>query len=410
MNLASFRESVGLAFGALRANKVRAALTILGIVIGVATVVAMATLITGIRGAITEQMESIGRDSFMVARFDMTQVRLVGDGTPPWGSNPPISVQEGVLLEALPGVRSVTPDVDFNPTVRVGDRSVSVQASGNGASWPDYTQGDFVSGRNFLPSEVHRSAPLIVISDHVAEALFDEADPVGRAVRIDGQRFEVIGVYRLRPNLFSGLVRNFAVVPYTAGFKYLNVSDRFLSLLVVPEAGVTQEAIMDDAIAALRIHRGLRPGAENDFALIRQEAFMEMFDRLTGVFFLVMLVLSSIGLMVGGIGVVAIMMISVTERTREIGVRKALGATRREILFQFLVESATVTLVGAAAGLLLGVGAAALLALVAPIPVQVPLWAIVASLVMAIVAGMGFGLYPANKAARLDPVEALRYE
>jgi putative ABC transport system permease protein len=411
MKLHALREGVGIALDALRSNKVRAGLTVLGIVIGVATVVAMAALITGIRTSIMTQVESVGRHTFVVNRFDFTEVRLIGDGSaPPWAGRPEITVEEARMLASLPSIRSVTPDIDFTTTMRRGDRSVSMQASANSADWPEYTLGDFVEGRNFLPHEVERSTPLVVISDHLAEDLFGQRSAIGQVVRMEGQRFEVVGVYRVQPNIFSGLIRNFAVVPYTSARKYLGVSTEFMALMVVPHDGVVQERAMDEVTAALRISRGLRPTEENDFALIRQEAFAEMFDRLTGVFFLVMLVLSSIGLMVGGVGVVAVMMISVTERTREIGVRKALGATRREILWQFLVEAATVTVVGAAIGLTLGIGGALLLAMAAPIPAMVPLWAIAAALAVAALSGVGFGLYPAWRAARLDPVEALRYE
>jgi putative ABC transport system permease protein len=200
------------------------------------------------------------------------------------------------------------------------------------------------------------------------------------------------------------------VIPHTTAFKRLGANPDFTSLLVVPAVGVAQEEAMDDVTAALRVARGLRPAEENNFALIRQEAFLDLFNRITGVFFLVMLVLSSIGLMVGGVGVVAIMMISVSERTREIGVRKALGATRREILWQFLVEAMTVTVIGAVIGLVLGGGGAMLVGALTPIPASVPLWSIAAALAVSALCGIGFGLYPANKVARLDPVEALRYE
>jgi putative ABC transport system permease protein len=217
-------------------------------------------------------------------------------------------------------------------------------------------------------------------------------------------------VYRQKPNIFSGAQPSWVVVPPTTAIKRLDANENWLSLLVVPAAGTPQQQAMDDVTGALRTARGLRPVDENNFALISQEAFMELFDRLTGVFFLVMLVLSSIGLMVGGVGVVAIMMISVTERTREIGVRKALGATRREILWQFLVESMTVTVIGGALGLMLGGGGAMLLAILTPIPASVPLWSIGAALLVSAITGIGFGMIPASKASRLDPVEALRYE
>jgi putative ABC transport system permease protein len=163
-------------------------------------------------------------------------------------------------------------------------------------------------------------------------------------------------------------------------------------------------------MVSLRSSRGLRPADENNFALVRQEAFLDLFNRITGAFFMIMLVLSSIGLMVGGVGVVAIMMISVTERTREIGVRKALGATRKEILWQFLIESMTVTVIGGLIGMAVGAAGAFLLAQVTPIPAAVPLWSVGAALIVSAVTGIGFGLYPANKASRMDPVEALRYE
>jgi putative ABC transport system permease protein len=229
-------------------------------------------------------------------------------------------------------------------------------------------------------------------------------------VRLRGEPFRVVGVYRQNPNFFSNFVKEWGIVPPTTAIKYLDADRDFMSLLVVPAAGVTQEQAIDDVTAALRVARGLRPGEENNFAVTRQQAIADMFDRITGVFALIMLVLSSIGLMVGGIGVVAIMMISVTERTREIGVRKALGATRREILWQFLVESMTVTTIGGAIGMVLGGGGALLLAAFTPLPATVPLWSVAAALAVSAVTGIGFGLYPANKAARLDPVEALRYE
>ncbi|MGH7458009.1 MAG: ABC transporter permease [Longimicrobiaceae bacterium] len=411
MTLHSVREGVGIALGSLRAHKVRAALTILGIVIGVATVMTVATLIAGLRTSITDQMESLGRNSFTVARFDLTQARIVGPGPRPWAGNPTISLDEAALVASLPSIRSVTPSVALSGEVRTGDRVVeNVQGEADGADWPVYTLGDFTAGRNFLAAEVTRSEPLVVLSQPLARELFGVRDPIGQRVRLQGKRFEVVGVYLIKPNIFTALVENYLVIPYTSGIKHLNVDESWTQLLVVPRKGVPQEHAMDEVAAALRVARGLGAGQQNNFALIRQEAFVELFDRLTGVFFLVMLVLSSIGLMVGGVGVVAIMMISVTERTREIGVRKALGATRREILWQFLVESTTVTMVGAGLGLAAGGAAAVLIGTFTPIPASIPLWSLAAALGAAAISGVGFGLYPANKAARLDPVEALRYE
>jgi putative ABC transport system permease protein len=413
MTLGSVREGVQIALESLRSNKVRAALTILGIVIGVATVMAMAAVIVGVRSSITGELEALGPNNFIVERFDQTQLRFAGDGSvrPPWDGKPAITLTEADLIGSLPSIHSVAAAVSANADLRVGSRSVTnVAVLGRGASWPDYAQGDFLQGRNFLASDQQASAPVVVLSEGVADVLFPGTIAVGRQVRLGGEAFTVTGVYRQKPNIFSGAQPAWVVVPPTTAIKRLRAAEDWLSLLVVPAAGYSQQVAMDEVTGALRTARGLRPVDENNFALIRQEAFMEMFDRLTGVFFLVMLILSSIGLMVGGVGVIAIMMISVTERTREIGVRKALGATRREILWQFLVESMTVTVIGGALGLVLGGGGALLLALLTPIPAAVPLWSIGAALLVSAVTGIGFGLIPASRASRLDPVEALRYE
>jgi putative ABC transport system permease protein len=183
-----------------------------------------------------------------------------------------------------------------------------------------------------------------------------------------------------------------------------------MDISVMPTEAATVDEAMDQVVAAMRSSRGLKPGQENNFAIVTQDRVMETFNKVTSGFFLVMLALSSVGLMVGGVGVVAIMMISVTERTREIGVRKALGATRREIMFQFLVEAATLTLVGGAFGMLLGGLIAMGVNKWTPVPATVPLWSVVVAVFASVVTGIFFGLYPANKASKLDPVEALRYE
>jgi putative ABC transport system permease protein len=413
VNFVAAREGVQIALDALRSNKVRALLTILGIVIGVATVMAMAAMIAGVRSSITGELEALGPKNFIIERWDQTQLRFVSDGTgrPPWEGKPVITMAEADQIRALPSIRSVAASVSVTGDLRHAGRSVpNVMIIGRGYQWPDYARGDFLYGRNFTAAEERASSPVAVLSDKAAEALFPGLDPVGRQVRLGGQPFVVAGVYRQAANMFSGVQPPWVAVPPTTALKRLRAHEDFLSLLVVPTASATQQQAMDDVTATLRTSRGLRPAEENNFALIRQEAFMEMFDRLTGVFFIVMLILSSIGLMVGGVGVVAIMMISVTERTREIGVRKALGATRREILWQFLVESMTVTTIGGAIGLLLGGGGALLLAATTPIPAVVPLWAVVAALLVSAVTGIGFGMIPASKAARMDPVEALRYE
>jgi len=334
-----------------------------------------------------------------------------GSQRPPWEGKPRITPEEAALIASLPAIHSVTASVSGTGDLQHETSTVTgVEVRGRGHLWPDFLRGEFTLGRNFLPSEERSGAQVVVLSELASEGLFGPADPVGRYVRIGGERFRVIGVFREEANIFSGLMPTSVTVPSTTAIQRLNANRDLYSLLVVPASNVTQSYAMDQVTVALRAARGLSPADENNFAIIRQEALTTMFDNLTRVFFLVMLVLSSIGLLVGGVGVVAIMMISVTERTREIGVRKALGATRREILWQFLVEAMTVTVVGGIIGMLVGGAGAMLIGALTPIPAAVPLWAIAAAIGVSAVTGIGFGLYPAHRAASLDPVDALRYE
>jgi putative ABC transport system permease protein len=233
---------------------------------------------------------------------------------------------------------------------------------------------------------------------------------VGRQLRLDGALFTVLGVYRPKPNLFQGGKPIWVAVPTTSALKYLSANDDFLEFWIVPAPGVSQARAMDEVTLAMRVMRRLKPSEDNNFALIRQEAFADLIGKITGAISMVMLVLSSIGLMVGGVGVVGIMLISVTERTREIGVRKALGARRGEILWQFMVEAVTVTFIGGMCGLIVGAGGALLLAKLSPVPASVPFTSIVVALGAAVLTGVLAGIYPAAKAARMDPVVALRYE
>jgi putative ABC transport system permease protein len=244
----------------------------------------------------------------------------------------------------------------------------------------------------------------------LAETLLARLDPIGKSIKIFGQPFEVIGLHAEAASLFSNADEPRLAVPHTTFTKVADYEKGWLEIAVVPtEAATTLEA-QDQVTAALRTKRGLRPAEPSNFAIVTQDRVLEAFNKITAGFFIVMIALSSVALMVGGVGVVAIMMISVTERTREIGVRKALGATRGEIMFQFLVEAATLTLVGCVIGMALGALIAWGIRSLTPIPATVPLLSVVAAVAASVLTGVLFGLYPASKASRLDPVEALRYE
>jgi putative ABC transport system permease protein len=390
---------------------VRAFLTILGIGIGVATVTGMGAIMNGVQGGINSDLEAIGPANFVLTRWDRTKITVTA-GKPPWDGTPKMSMREVAPLEELPSVASVTPATFATVTARAGSRElagISVQAMGY--QWTGYTLGDFVQGRNYLPSDETRAAPVAVVTEELARRAFGEGhSAVGRQLRLDGNLFTVLGVYRPKPNLFQGGKPIWVAVPTSSALKYLPANDDFLEFWIVPAPGYTQAQAMDEVTLAMRVMRRLKPGQENNFALIRQEAFVDLIGKITGAIRLVMMVLSSIGLMVGGVGVVGIMLISVTERTREIGVRKALGARRGEILWQFMVEAITVTFVGGVFGLMFGGGGALLLGKLTPVPASVPFGSVVVALSMAVATGILAGLYPAAKAARMDPVVALRYE
>ena len=409
----SLFEGVGIALASLRASKARAALTILGVAIGVMVVMLMAAMISGINKSVAGVFESIAPRTFLVWRFFQAGINVSdgSDESSPWRRNPAIKELEADRIRALPSVRFVTRREESSATVEFGDRRLeSVNVSGLSAEWVEVNGGDVYPGRTFTRFEDLSNSPVAVINRKLEDQLFRGRDPIGQTIHIAGSPFVVIGVYAQPPSLFSGAAPPFVGIPHGAFVKSVPYFKGWMRLAVAPSPGYTQQESMDEVVATLRSLRGLKPGQDNTFSIVTQDKLLDSWNQVTGMFFLVMLVLSSIGLMVGGVGVVAIMMISVTERTREIGVRKALGATRRAILWQFLVEASTLTLVGGAIGMLGGGLLAFLISHITPIPANVPLWSIVSALLASALTGVGFGLYPASRAARLDPVEALRYE
>ena len=361
--LRTLREGTLIAVDSLRINWLRSSLTILGVAVGVSVVVTMAALITGIRSSVMSAFESAGPDNFVVTRFDFTAVRLAEGNRPPWWDKPDLTAREATRIAALPAVAEALYNFSFSVRATFEGRSVTnVQSQGYSAGWQRYSPGRFLAGRDFTDLEVANARGVMVISAALAEEMFGQRDPIGRRVRIGAGRrnvqedFTVIGVFEPEDNVFSAVVRHWVVFPYTTALKRLKVSDEQAQILVVPHDSVTQQQAQDQVIGLMRAMRGLRPRQENGFALLASAQIIDLFNRLTGVFFLVMLALSSAALMVGGVGVIGIMLISVTERTREIGVRRALGATQREILWQFLVEASFLTVLGAAVGMILGSG------------------------------------------------------
>jgi putative ABC transport system permease protein len=404
---------VTIALDSIRANKVRAGLTILGIAVGVFVVVVISAAIHGINASVAKDLESTGPTTFFVSRFPISFEACDGtDETCKFFRNPRLTLADVDALERLPTVRTAGARLDTQRGIAYKDRRLrSVDVNAFTGNWQQIDGGgDIYPGRNFTQNEATTGERVVVINDELAKQAFGDSDPLDKTIEIGDVPFKVLGIYHYQASFLSGGNKPRAIVPIESARKHLKVNWNDIGIAVIPVASATRAEAIDDVIAAMRGRHALRPGTENDFAIITQDQLFEVYNKIFGAFFLVMIVLSAVGLIVGGVGVIAIMMISVTERTREIGVRKALGATRATILWQFLVEAVTLTGIGAIIGLVLGTGASLLIKSVTPVAASVPPLAVVAALATSCVTGVLFGMLPAAKAAKLDPVVALRYE
>jgi putative ABC transport system permease protein len=410
-------EGVVMALDSLRANKVRAVLTISGVAVGVFVVVAMGATVHGVRMSFQSDMDEFGTETFQVRRRNpgFNACNPTSDDCPE-RRYPGISLAEWRAVGQLPEVGSAMAWLFGQGNVTYRDRIVkSVGYDAQSANWIQTDQADVFPGRTFTESEHDAAAQVALVNEKLAEELFGDSDPLGKEISLDGTRFTVIGVYQTKAGFLKSLDGRGPdsprmVIPMMTAWRRLNVWRRSMMLMVKPAPGVTRDEAMDAVTATLRGMRGLRPREVNTFFLVGQDRMMEVFNQLFGAIFMVGIGLSAVGLLVGGVGVVAIMMISVTERTREIGVRKALGATRAIILWQFLVEAATMTTIGASVGLVLGGLVAWVVRANTTIPASIPLSAVISSLLAAALTGVFFGMLPATRASKLDPVEALRHE
>ena len=413
MRLHSITEGWSIAVDQLRANKLRSGLTMLGVVIGVSTVMAMASIVQGIRDQIISTIEVAGPTTFYVVRF-FSQAPLNPDALPrEVRIRPVVKPEEAEAIARLPEIRYSGIWVQLFQRMEYGGQRTQIMTQfGADDHYMEIQGGQLLAGRFFTPAELNGGDPVVVIERAAADKLFGRLNPLGKFVRIAGKSMKVIGLYQNPENIFQPPSQEIsAILPFETAKRYFRYDDtNALWLVIKPRAGVTVSDAMDAVTVQLRKMRGLRAADPNTFDLITQDQILDIFNQLTGAFFAVMLALSSVALLVGGIGVMAIMMVSVTDRTREIGVRKALGASRREILWQFLVEAATLTLMGGLIGILFGMGVGQLLRLGMGLDMHVPVWSAVVATVVSIVIGLVFGVVPAGRAARLDPVEALRYE
>ena len=428
MRAALLREVVLVALDSLRANKMRSALTILGVVIGITAIVGMTSLIRGFDESLRASIRELGPNTIFLAKFSGVSL-AAGNDFAELLRRPNLTVDDATAIEKLApaaGIVDIWLGAGGPPTqTRVfygNERTKMLAVLGATENFANINFLELEAGRFFTESEVSRRRNVVVLGQTPYQALFgvSAADPVGKRVRVGGVEYTVVGVVGKRPSAggFDLGQDDFVVIPETTYrkqfgiqiFRQGNVTHQSVLIAVAPRTDGDRAALLAELEEIMRIRHELTLDEPNDFDLITQDAALEVWDQVSQATLLTLIVISSIALMVGGIGVMAIMTISVTERTREIGLRKALGARRQEILYQFLAEAAVLTLLGGILGIAIGSAIGVTISLATGFPVSLPWWSFAVGLGFSAAVGVFFGMVPAFRAARLDPIEALRHE
>jgi putative ABC transport system permease protein len=429
-----FSEIVGLSVDTLRANKLRSALTVLGVVIGITSIVGMTSLIRGFDESLRDSIRELGPNTIFVSKFSGLSF-AAGKSFLDLVKRPNLTIHDArAIARECPSIALVDVWLGAGPSnssARITHRSDRTKPISILGATENFAAVNFMkleSGRFFVTGEVEHRRQVVVLGQTPYLSLFENLDPIGKKVRIGANEFTVIGVLGPRPSM-GGLASgadDLAVIPYTTHEKfYGRVGNRLIrvqggvvnessfrsaAIVAVPRDDAPREQAIREVEEILRVRHSLRLDQENDFDIVTQDAALEVWNQVSQATFLALIAISSIALMVGGIGVMAIMMIAVTERTREIGIRKALGARRREILWQFLIEAVFLTSAGGVLGILFGSSIGLSVHWLTGFPVSLPWWSFAIGLGFSASVGIFFGLFPAFKASQLDPIEALRYE
>ena len=420
------QEIVVMAVGTIRTQKMRSGLTILGIVIGITAIVGMTSLIRGFDESMRDSIREIGPDTIFLAQFSGLSI-MSGAELNELLKRPTLTPADARAVERqAESIAEVTMTIGEGPgsprrrLFHKGERTKLLSILGTTHNYPDVYQLPLEQGRYFTEGEASHRRRVVVLGQTPYQALFPNVDPIGKTVRIGNLPYTVIGVIGPRPGLgpLDAGENDIALIPHSAYSKQFGVRitqsrrGRLQLLLIgaVPREGVAREDAIRDVTEVMRIRHGLRLDEPNDFDIMTQDAVLRLWEQISSATFLALVAISSIALMVGGIGVMAIMTISVKERTREIGTRKAIGARRREILWQFLLEAVFLTAIGGVLGILFGSGIGMGVHYATEFPVSLPWWSFAIGIGFSATVGIVFGIVPAIRASGLDPIEALRYE
>ncbi len=402
-----------MALSTLRGNKLRSSLTILGVTVGVLTVLSMVSIIQGLNKTFTEQIESLGSNTIFVSKFSPSF------GRPPGAEErqrKELTLDDADAIrneaQSIAGVSPLQRKIATN--IRYLEKETETPVLIGVTPYYEFTHSQYIgSGRFISDIDIRERSNVVVLGMDVVKALFDNADPLEKEIKIAGTPFRVIGVMETLGSFFGQSRDNSVFVPITTYQKYypeINPPETMFVIIVRPRTREEVPAAMDEIRDILRRRRQLTSDEPDNFGVSSQDALLDIYNQLTGATYLVLTAISAVALMIGGIGVMNIMLVSVTERTKEIGIRKAVGATKVSILAQFLIEAVILTGIGGVIGLILGEGLSYLINTYSPLPAYIPVWAIFVGLFVSAGVGIVFGLYPAWKAARLNPIDALRWE
>jgi putative ABC transport system permease protein len=405
-----FFEAAKIALGAIWANKLRTFLTVLGNIVAVTSIIAVVSLVQGMNEYVTSAILSgVGADNFTIQRMPVVRTEADEERV---RNNPRIKLEEASAVRRYSdNVGAVAAQAQSRATMAYGSQSVDgAQVQGVSRDYLYFGTFNAEYGRLISQAEIDASRPVAVLGWEVADKLFGPADPIDKSLKIGSLHFRVVGVSEKKGSFFGNSQDNFAVIPLGVFRKMFGSRSFGMQLLVKPKTPELVKTAMDDATVAMRIERHLRPRQPDNFGMFTSDTFLDIYHTATNGIFAVLIGVVALSLVVGGIVIMNIMLMVVSERTREIGLRKALGARRRDIVWQILTESVTLSIFGGLIGITLGFGLALLISKVSPLPASVQVWSVMMGIGITALVGLFFGLYPAMRAAALDPIEALRRE